>query len=287
MKSKQHIWVSASQLARKIRTIPLLCRLRQLLLCCAVALISPASAQEGEFHFRYLVQWGNFALGQSDAQWQFTENTVRMSGISIPKGSFATFTDFEGKLSFEAVRGEMNWQPVSLMMYSREGEDIRTAETLWSEDGRNATTTNSPPADLEEVFPLTPDMRIDATSPFSAMLDMLDRLEAGQKCEGRFEIYDGWRRATLEFADFGAGMLEADRGWAYEGEVSICGIRSVPKGGHRRESRYRPEEPDFEKIKAYIGRHSSGRLVPVRIEVKIPVGRITARLDMRSPLPEK
>lgn len=242
---------------------------------------APAFSAPDDYRFRYLVQWGNMSLGESVANWRFSEDQVSMSGVSTPKGAIASFSDFEGRLSFKAHKNQDRWQPVHLRMHSSDGDETWIANTKWSDDGRIATTENSPDADLEEVYPLTDEMRQNVTAPFSAMLDMLEKLEAGAKCEGRFNIYDGWRSAELAFADFGTMTLEADRPWAFSGKVTVCGILTTPKGGHRRKSRFRSKTPSFENIKAYIGKHPSGKLVPVRIEVNIPVGKLTARLDMR------
>lgn len=240
----------------------------------------PTSAQTSDYEFLYRVQWGNVNLGQSVAQWRFTDTQVTMEGMSVPKGPFSTFSDFEGRVSFTAHKNSDGWQADYLRLHSTDGEESWTAETNWIDGGKKAETQNTPEADLEEVFPLTDDMKENVTAPFAAMLEMLDRLEQGEPCEGRFDIYDGWRSAELRFKDLGKINLESDRPWSYSGTAIICGMLSTPKGGHRKKSRFRSKNPRFEDIKAYIGKHPSGKLVPVRIEVDIPVGKLTARLDM-------
>jgi hypothetical protein len=249
-----------------------------LMLACASIASQPADASE-QYQVRYLVQWGNFNLGISEALWQFDDTSVTMRGTSRPKGAFSGFADYEGMVELAARKTDTGWQTEMLNISSREDDEIRTATSRWSEYGRQVSTTRSPDIDLEIYFPLTDEMLAGVTAPFTAMLDMLDRLEAGQPCEGTFEIYDGWRRASLSFADLGTTILEADRPFGYSGEAQICGIISKPVGGHRRVSRFRKQNPEFEDIKAYIAAPSGSRLMPVRIEIDLPIGSLIVRLD--------
>ena len=75
------------------------------------------------------------------------------------------------------------------------------------------------------------------TDPFSAMMTILERLDAGKSCSGVFQIYDGRRRAELSFSDLGIVELAPDRDFAFDGETQICRMVSRPLGGHRRKSR--------------------------------------------------
>jgi len=249
-----------------------------LMLVMAYMTSQPAGATE-RYQVRYLVQWGNFNLGISEALWQFDDTGVTMRGTSRPKGAFSGFSDYEGIVELAARKTEAGWIAQTLMLSSRDDDEIRTANSEWSEDGRQVRTIRNPDIDLEVYFPLTDEMMTEVTAPFTAMLDMLDRLEAGSACEGTFEIYDGWRRARLSFADLGTTTLEADRPFGYSGEAKICGIISEPIGGHRRKSRFRNQNPEFDDIKAYIAAPAGSRLMPVRIEIDLPIGSLIVRLD--------
>ena len=243
--------------------------------------VQPAGASDG-YQVRYLVQWGNFNLGISEAVWQFDDTSVTMRGTSKPRGAFSAFADFEGMVELRARKTQAGWRPDRLDLSSRDGDEIRDASSVWSEDGKQVRTTRNPEIDEDIYFPLTDEMMRDVTAPFTVMLDMLDRLEAGQPCEGTFEIYDGWRRASLSFADLGTTTLTADRPFGYSGEAQICGIISEPVGGHRRKSRFRNNEPEFDDIKAYIAAPFDARLMPVRIEIDLPIGSLIVRLDTDS-----
>lgn len=251
------------------------CFLLTIMVICASA---QAIARE-RFEVRYLVQWANFNLGETRANWHFDDDRVVMRGTSKARGMFSRFADYEGMVTLEARKTHTRWQAETLFLSSSDGDEIRQARSEWSEDGTYVITTNSPELDLDTYFELTDEMRQNVTAPFTAMLDMLARLEDGGACEGQFEIYDGWRRATLSFADLGTTTLEADRPFGYSGEVRICGIISKPLGGHRRVSRFRNTSPEFDDIKAYIAAPFGKRLMPVRIEIDLPIGSVIVRLD--------
>ena len=154
-------------------------------------------------------------------------------------------------------------------------------ETTWSHDSSIATTKTDPAPDLEEVYSIDAAMLRDVTDPFSAMMTMLNRLDAGKSCSGVFQIYDGRRRAELSFSDLGIVELVPDRAFAFDGKAQLCGLVSLPLGGHRRKSRFTSKTPNPNETRAYIARLATGLLVPVRIEVDLFFGQIVTRLDMK------
>ena len=176
---------------------------------------------------------------------------------------------------------DQSWQGQKMVIASNWGSQTSVAETTWSHEGRIATTKADPAPDLEEVHPIDAAMLRGVTDPFSAMMAMLNRLDAGKSCSGVFQIYDGRRRAELNFSDLGVVELAPDRAFAFDGETKLCGMVSLPLGGHRRKSRFSSRTPDPSKTKAYIARLATGLLVPVRIEVDLFFGQIVTRLDMK------
>ena len=233
------------------------------------------------YDFVYVTEWGATDVGVSTARWRIAENQFFMSGEFNASGMVQLIADFSGHVSIKAIRDDESWQGQQLVIASNWGSQTRVAETTWSHDGRIATTKTDPAPDLKEVHPIDAAMLRDVTDPFSAMMTMLYRLDAGMSCSGIFQIYDGRRRAELSFSDLGIVELDPDRAFAFNGKTQLCGMVSLPLGGHRRKSRFTSRPPDPSKTRAYIARLAAGPLVPVRIEVDLFFGQIVTRLDMK------
>ena len=233
------------------------------------------------YDFVYVTEWGATDVGVSVSRWRIAENQFFMTGEFNASGLVQLMADFSGHVNIKAIQDDESWQGQQLVIASNWGSQTSVTETSWSHDGRIAKTKTDPPPNLEEVHPIDADMLRDVTDPFSAMMAMLNRIDAGKSCSGVFQIYDGRRRAELSFSDLGIVELVPDRAFAFDGKAQLCGLVSLPLGGHRRKSRFTSGTPDPSKTRAYIARLSTDLLVPVRIEVDLFFGQIVTRLDMK------
>ena len=233
------------------------------------------------YDFVYVTEWGATDVGVSVSRWRIAENQFFMTGEFNASGLVQLMADFSGHVNIKAIRDDQSWQGQQLVIASNWGSKTSVAETTWLHDGRIAATNTDPAPNLEEVHPIDAAMLRGVTDPFSAMMTMLNRLDAGKSCSGVFQIYDGRRRAELTFSDLGMVELEQDRTFAFDGKTQLCGMVSLPLGGHRRRSRFSLRTPDRSKTRAYIARLATGLLVPVRIEVDLSFGQIVTRLDIK------
>lgn len=69
------------------------------------------------------------------------------------------------------------------------------------------------------------------TDILSATLEMMGQIAAGQKCEGKSEIFDGKRRYGLVFEHKKEVTLIKSKYNIYDGQAVECSIRVVPMGG--------------------------------------------------------
>ena len=233
------------------------------------------------YDFVYVTEWGATDVGVSVSRWRIAEKQFFMTGEFNASGLVQLMADFSGHVNIKAIRDDESWQGQKLVMASNWGGQTSVTETTWLHDGRIATTKTDPAPDLEEVHPIDSAMLRGVTDPFSAMMAMLNRLDAGKSCSGVFQIYDGRRRAELRFSDLGIVDLVPDRAFAFDGKAQLCGLVSLPLGGHRRKSRFTSRTPDPRETRAYIARLATGLVVPVRIEVDLFFGQIVTRLDMK------
>ena len=85
----------------------------------------------------------------------------------------------------------------------------------------------------------------------------------------------------MHLHDMGETIVKSDRPWAYAGKAHICGVDTKPLGGHMRESRWRSEDEDPNRVKVYIAQFAPDLLIPVRIEIDGFLGDVIVRLNVR------
>jgi hypothetical protein len=229
----------------------------------------------------YDVSWGNILLAKSKLDYRFGPDRARISASAGSRGLAVIFSEFESNAEAELVLVEGVWQPKTLMMERLSGGDTVKSRVTWDRALNVISETRIPDLDLDEVYPLSDQMRIGVIDPYSAVLRLIDQIEADGNCTASYEIYDGRRRSRMSFETIGAVELTKARQNEYEGRALACNVQFNPIGGHRIESKWREDDkPDNDRIKMLFGRPSQGQLVPVRIEVNSWIGKIIGRLDM-------
>lgn len=238
----------------------------------------PTAASDLEL--RYRLQWGNFAMGDLYASWQLRPTGYQMQGGAMSAGAVGWLMRYQGEVRLEGRLIGDQIKPDSLFLSSDSRRGARQARTLWPGPDRQPVTSRLPELDLKKVTPLDEAALADTNDPFSTMLGVMRRMQQGAACSGQFEIYDGWRHARLTLYDLGETELVADRPWSYSGPARICGIASQPLGGQARDSSWSEADMDPQRVRFFIADLGAGLPLPVRIELRGFLGRVTVRLDM-------
>jgi hypothetical protein len=229
----------------------------------------------------YDVSWGNILLAKSKLDYRFGPDKARILASAGSRGLAVIFSEFKSNAEAELVLAGGNWQPKTLMMERLSGVDTVKSRVIWDSASNVISETRIPDLDLDEVYPLSDQMRVGVIDPYSAVLRLINQIEADGNCTASYEIYDGRRRSRISFETIGAVELTKARPDEYEGSAMACRVQFIPIGGHRIESKWRGDDkPDNDRFKMFFGRPSQGQLVPVRIEVKSWIGKIIGRLDM-------
>ena len=117
-----------------------------------------------------------------------------------------------------------------------------------------------------------------SVDPFTALLEVLDRLGTAGRCEGQTRIWDGRRLYELRVSHLGAEELAADRPWSYSGAAVACLLETKRIGGFRREAG-KWAKPDAETRRVvWAARTTDNRWVPVRGEFDSTYGKVIGRL---------
>lgn len=110
-------------------------------------------------------------------------------------------------------------------------DDLEVKEYKYNKDGsfkEYLVTDEHSDAEKREV---ESELTHQTTDILSATLEMMAQIAAGQKCEGKSEIFDGKRRYRLVFDHKKEVELKKSKYNIFEGNAVECTIRVEPMGG--------------------------------------------------------
>ena len=247
-------------------------------LCASVAAASYQSTK-----LVYTVSWGNILLAKSQLDYQFGKDNARILASVDSDGFIAIFSSFQSRAKADLVLKDAGWTPKTLFMERNSGSEKVQSRVAWDDDSNVSSESRTPELDLDDVYPLTAQMRMDVLDPYSAVLRLIHHIKVTDDCTKSYEIYDGRRRNRLHFKTLGTTNLTETRPGEFVGDALICSLEFEPIGGHQIDSKWRSGEKDVDddRIKMFFGRPLQGQIVPVRIEVDSWIGRVVGRLDLR------
>lgn len=244
-----------------------------LILCLLIFGFLPKASADLEYRFH----WGRVSI----AEFSLTlptpeERKIRLEGETV--GLVGAFMKYDGAI-------EADYSDMSGVLFRVSGEDngfeeYRTikfpsdspAEILEFLDDE----LDEPPSELVESMGVTVD-------PLRVVLTLLDASNTESSsddfCKGSFSVFDGKRHYQLGLIAGESEILEADRSWTYSGEVQRCDL-SVSylqaAGGEEQNPWY---EEDSETRTIWLAEMENS-LVPVKVRMPAPIGKITGRLYM-------
>ena len=227
-------------------------------------------------NYYYEVQFGNFVVGKSHVFIQADSSHIILNSKSKTAGFLNALYKYEGDLYASSVRGNNQWFP---KIFSASGI-FNNKERSSKLDFENNLVKykNYPVLDLKKVHPLNQSTLIGVIDPITAFINIIEKINAYQQCDETFKIFDGRRRYDLKIKSLGITLLENDRPKSFNGKVIVCGLKVKPLGGHRLETKWRPNEDKFTDFKIFFGETSLGRTLPVRMELERWFGTIIIRL---------
>jgi len=231
---------------------------------------------------RYEVQWGNVNVGEAEASWTFTQNTFEIVGKSKTVGISDKLRKYRGSSKAKGHIHDDVYTSVRIYTNGIYKGVERNANVIWSAEDSQISTIRFPALDLKKVFPLRDEVVQGSIGPYTAMLRALHTIKQTGSCNSSYKVYDGLRTAEVRLHDLGHELLTADRLSAYSGAVIKCGLTSTPTGGQRLTSRWNEKKRNSDDIIIFIAETEPSLFLPVRIEVKTFIGKVTARLVMNA-----
>ena len=256
--------------------------MRNLIVALVICLVSAETAASNLSRtLGYNVSWGNVSLAKGQLDYEFFDGNAKITASAGSGGLVAFFRKFKSYASADLAKKKSGWVPKALLTSSVYDGKTKESQVIWNSNLSVISQTRRPELDLKEVHPLDGWMLLNVIDPYSAVLNLLDQVNTTSDCKSSFEIYDGRRRSRVHFKTIGNTFLEQDRPGGFSGDAMVCSVHFDPIGGHRIKPKWRPKPNEIDRFRIFIARPFLDRLLPVRIEVKSPIGKIIGRLDMR------
>lgn len=232
---------------------------------------------EQSMELRYEVAWGNMTLAEAQVNYALNDKSYEIEGSGESQGTLAFLFPWKGSARSVGLTTPDGYQ---VSRHDSEGsykDKTRRTSVIWNPGDLLPKLEAEPQSDLTEVTPVPEDATAGTADPFTVLLSTLDRLEQGDRCDAEARVWDGRRLYDLKIGHIGEAELIRDRPWAYNGKAIGCSLTYTPIGGFRRESQWKDRQDEIRRI-IWIGRLPNEKLVPVRIELKAPIGNFVGRL---------
>lgn len=240
--------------------------------------------EPGRFGLTYDVFNGGFHLLTVDVDLSMAQQRYGVVTRLRTTGFLSWLLSWSQVSESEGVIGQNLLRPVR---YRSEGEfrgRHRMVEIDYN-DGRAATVRVDPaPGDDEERDEVPEAMRREGFDPMTAILGAVQRVSAGQGCDGRLPVFDGRRRYDLVLTDRGRRVMPETRYSTFAGEALQCDFVYEPIAGHVRR-RADPEQRGKRRVRSgrvYAAAAGGTLVLPVRVEIDGDWGVTIAHLrEMR------
>ena len=223
------------------------------------------------------VQFGNLIVGKAEVSLIKDEKKLRVKAKTKTAGFLNTFYEYQGELSSWSLKNGKAWKPHKFSTNGFFKNKNRISELSWDKDN-SVSYKIDPVLDLNEVHDIDKSTLNKVIDPLTSIINVIESIKNTKTCDQSFKIFDGRRRYDLIIKTLGKENLVNDRPKSFSGNVTICGVKMIPIGGHRLKSKWKPKQDKFSDFKIYFGKTSSGLLFPVRMNLERWFGTVVVRL---------
>jgi hypothetical protein len=223
------------------------------------------------------VQFGNLIVGKAEVSLINDEKKILVKAKTKTAGFLNTFFEYQGELNSWSIKNREAWKPHNFSTNGFFKNKNRFSELSWDKDNSVSYKIN-PVLDLKEVYDVDQSSLKNVMDPLTSIINVIENIKTTKTCDQSFKIFDGRRRYDLKIKSLGKENLKNDRPKSFSGNVTICGVKIIPIGGHRLKSKWKPKEDKFTDFKIYFGKTTSGLLFPVRMNLERWFGTVVVRL---------
>ena len=227
-------------------------------------------------NYYYEVQFGNLIVGKAHVFLQTKGDEIFLNTKSKTAGFLNVLYEYEGELNSSSIKENNNWLPKVFSTTGTFNDKKRSSKINFQNN--IVKYKNNPVLDLKKVHPIEQSTLNEVIDPVTAFINIIEKINSNKKCDKIFKIFDGRRRYNLQIKALGNTFLKNDRPKSFNGKVLVCGLKVTPLGGHRLETKWKPNEDKFTDFKIFFGETSSGRTLPVRMNLERWFGTVIIRL---------
>jgi hypothetical protein len=232
----------------------------------------------GKKTLNYDIQWGHIIVGRVDVTLDRKYNRFILKLKSKSEGMFDFLYNYKSELLASSYKEDGVWKSISYITTSDVRDQKYYSKVYWDRRNNKLDFKIDPPLDLEEVHEVLYASLKKVVDPMTALLEVIEKINKTNPCDASFRIFDGRRRYDLSTQELPKEFLINDRPRSFSGDAVVCGLRVTPIGGHRIESKWKPELDKFSDIKIFFGIVGEGGYLPVRMHINRWFGTITLRL---------
>ena len=241
------------------------------------SLFGKSYGNDAKEDYFFEVQFGNLIVGKAEVSLINDEKKILVKAKTKTAGFLNTFYEYQGELSSWSIKNREAWKPHKFSTNGFFKNKNRFSELSWDKDNSVSYKIN-PVLDLKEVYDVDQSSLKNVMDPLTSIINVIENIKTTKTCDQSFKIFDGRRRYDLIIKTLGKENLVNDRPKSFSGNVTTCGVKMIPIGGHRLKSKWKPKQDKFSDFKIYFGKISSGLLFPVRMNLERWFGTVVVRL---------
>jgi len=241
------------------------------------SLFGKSYGNDAKEDYFFEVQFGNLIVGKAEVSLINDEKKILVKAKTKTAGFLNTFFEYQGELSSWSIKNREAWKPHKFSTNGFFKNKNRISELNWDKDN-SVSYKIDPVLDLKEVHDIDKPTLNEVIDPLTSIINVIENIKATKTCDQSFKIFDGRRRYDLIIKTLGKENLVNDRPKSFSVNVTTCGVKMIPIGGHRLKSKWKPKQDKFSDFKIYFGKISSGLLFPVRMNLERWFGTVVVRL---------
>lgn len=225
--------------------------------------------------FDYRFHWGRLAVAQFNLELPTNDSqVVQVSGSTV--GVVGTLFNYDG-----AMQSDYSDPQSTLFELSGLDGSFEEHRSMRFYADRPAKIIDF----LDDEIAQPTDSLVEAMGITSDPLRIVADLAAGSAgalgteiCRGDYSVFDGKRHYRLSLQELGYETLQADRQWSYSGSSIKCEVQVtylLAASGNEQNPWYE----DREDTRIIWLAEINNNIVPVRISMAGPFGRVVGRLD--------
>jgi hypothetical protein len=225
----------------------------------------------------YRIAFGEVMLGEATVRVQQNSDDYRIMVESRSLGPLDNLLAWTAKAESAGRLAAGAFHPARHDRHTTWRGDVRFIRVQYDGDG-SVRIESDPPEEPEKTERILAKAGGAPADPYSAALTLIHGLVNDRQCGQAMQVFDGRRLYRVAIRNGGKRPMRHDRPWAYRGEAVSCLLTSRRLNVDKDDRQGDGDDDDRYEIFVWFGPVGPLGWAPVRVEIPLPLGGITARL---------